>query len=175
MLAIPILTKCVNLALAAVFVLSLSYNPFNQPNQSKPSNQPDLSIEILAWDGESIYDATINNDPVFIKLESDTESNITKEKQYSKEKTSDGETEEETLTEYSDHIPNPGRVKIVFKNNKSQGITLVYDRNMSDGEISETDKKYLDKVFANIDKFHKENNSISEKLKEFYNNHVKKK
>lgn len=169
-----LIIKATSIALASLFALSLSFNPLLHPESTTPT------IQITNWDNNRVYSANIDNKPAYIIFELENENVIIKKKEYSKKQDRDNTTESEIVTEYNPPIipptpPNPGKIKIVFKDDKTKGITFIYDRNMGDGEISETDKKYLDLVFQNIEKFHSKNNTINEKLKDFYNEHVVKK
>lgn len=104
-------------------------------------NNENINIKINAWDGGSKYEGTINNKPAVIYVDED--KNI------------------------SEHHPKPGKIKIVFKDSKQNGTMLVYERNMEDGEISEQDQIYIEKILENVEKFHKENHTylnIKEKL-----------
>lgn len=61
----------------------------------------------------------------------------------------------------------PGKIKIVFKDSKKNGTTLIYERDMEDGEISEQDQVYIERVLASIEEFHKKNRTyvdVKEKL-----------
>jgi len=172
-----LIIKATSIVLASLFALSLSFNPLLNPEST-----PTPIIKITNWDNNRVYSANIDNKPAYIIFELDSENIIIKKKEYKKEQDRDNTTESEIVTEYNPQPtpptptpPNPGKIKIVFKDDKTKGITFIYDRNMGDGEISETDKKYLDLVFQNIEKFHSKNNTINEKLKDFYNEHVVKK
>lgn len=171
-----ILIKATQIALGVIFALTLSSNPLlhQEPN-----------IKIVDWDSERVYTAQINNKPAYIIFELESENIVIKKKEYSKKQDRDNTTESEIVTEYNPPIippippeptkPTPGKVKIVFKDERIKGITFIYDRDMGDGEISETDKKYLDLVFENIEKFHSKNNTISANIKRFYDENVVKK
>ena len=167
----PIAVKCGHALLALVVFVSLSGSIYLSGN---------TWVEIKSWDGNNIYEATINGKDVTIHLE----DNTSKRKEYEKIKNKDGSfTEKEIVTENNTHkdapeIVTPGTVKIVYKDNKTEGITFVYDRDMSKGEISAIDQKYLDKAFEAIEKFHEKNNTINEKLKDYFNGfkeYIKKK
>lgn len=150
----------------AIFTLSL-YNPFLVNNSS---------VEIKSWDKERVYIAKIDNKEAYIIFEMENENIITKQKEYKKQKNKDNLTESELVTEYTTpENPKPGKIKIIFKDDKTKGTTLIYERNMNGGEISEVDQRYLDKIFDSINKFHKKNNTVNEKLKDFYSKYIKKK
>ena len=97
------------------------------------------NITITEWDGNSKYEAVVNNQPITIYLE-----------------------EEQTET----NPPKPGKIKIIFKDSKQQGTTLIYERDMQDGEISPTDQKYIEQVLVTVKDFHKTNNTFHDKIKD---------
>lgn len=76
----------------------------------------------------------------------------------------------EPLIIHLEEEPKPGKIKIIFKDDKSKGTTLIYEREIG-GEISETDQEYIERILTNIEKFHKDNrtyNQIRDKLDGFW-------
>lgn len=64
----------------------------------------------------------------------------------------------------------PGKIKIIFKDDKTKGTTLIYERQIG-GEISNTDQEYIERILTNIEKFHRDNrtyNQIRDKLDGFW-------
>ena len=107
------------------------------------------NIKIVSWNYDYVYEAKINGEPVVIHLE---------------------ETEKEIEKDKPEHHPKPGKIKIVFEDSKQKGTKLIYERDMEDGAISETDRIYIERVLNSIEKFHKENHSFNGKVKDTINN-----
>jgi len=136
--------KCLTIILAMIFGVSLLFNPHL------------LNVEIDSFNGY-YYEAIINGEKIFIHLlEGDMDENINEEEV-------DKEVEEK-------HIPKPGKIKIAFKDSPKYGTTLVYERDMEDGEISETDQIYIEQILSSIKDFHRENKTLTDKMKETINN-----
>lgn len=134
-----VIPKIINVLLALVVLVSLSFSQFQQASPK---------VEILSRQNDFTYNIRIDGKDAQLILELSEER-----------KDQDRDIIKKSLPS--------GTVKIVFKDNKSKGITLVYDRNMGNGEISEVDQKYLDKVFDAIEKFQQRSNSIDEKIRGF--------
>lgn len=112
------------------------------------------NIEIISWDKNYKYEAIINNSSAVIYLDSE-------------------EVEDGVETDKSNHYPKAGKVKIVFKDSKQNGTSLIYERDMEDGAISEADRIYIEKVLTTIEQFHKENHTFNGKVKDTINSFFK--
>lgn len=108
-------------------------------------------IIINSWNEEYVYEASINGEPAVIYLESEIEPEKPE----------------------SEHHPKAGKIKIIFKESKQLGTTFIYERDMADGEISEVDQAYIEKVLTSVEKFHADNNTLDGKIKDTIQNFFK--
>ena len=96
----------------AIFTLSL-YNPFLVNNSG---------VEIKSWDKERVYIAKIDNKEAYIIFEMENE-NIIINKRVKKQKNKDNLRIELLLNIHSE-TQNPGKIKIIFKDDKTKGLHL---------------------------------------------------
>lgn len=101
----------------------------------------EYSSPITSWNNHNQYQATIDNQQLIIYLE-----------------------------EESTDPPKPGKIKIIFKDDKSKGTTLVYEREIG-GELTDQDQEYIERILTDVEHFHKENrtyNKMRDRLDNFW-------
>ncbi|MGI6079249.1 MAG: hypothetical protein ACOYCB_14030 [Fastidiosipilaceae bacterium] len=134
-----------------IFIIQLPGTLFQPQHQHQHQHQPysQSQIQITSWNGYNQYHCLINNKAIIIYLEDSTEDS--------------------TDQEYN---PSSGKIKIIFKDDKNEGTTFIYERDFAENiEINETDKKYIERILATIESFHKDNrtyNQIKNKLDTFW-------